>query len=68
MNSRDATSEMGEEGVIGPCVVCGATDGVKSIFKSRSILLVTHDDGHEDARILPPVDLCDSHRMPAARW
>ncbi len=56
----------GAERVTGPCVVCGATENVKSIFKSRPRLTVTSDDGNGEVRMLPPVDLCDTHRMPAA--
>jgi hypothetical protein len=56
----------GTERVIGACVVCGVTEGVRSIFKSRSLLVMINDDGNAEARTLPPVDLCDSHRMPAA--
>ena len=54
------------ERVTGPCVVCDSTEGVKSIFKSRPWLTVTNDDGNGEVRMLPPVDLCDTHRMPAA--
>ena len=54
------------ETVSGPCVVCDATEGVKSIFRARPWLTVTDDDGNGEVRQLPPVDLCDAHRMPAA--
>ena len=57
----------GEERIIGPCVVCGTTDGVMSIFESRSFLMTSNGEGRTEIRTLPPVDLCDAHRMPAAR-
>lgn len=54
------------ERVAGSCVVCGATEGVKSIFTSRPWLTVTNDEGDREVRMLPSVDLCDTHRMPVA--
>jgi hypothetical protein len=50
----------------GPCVVCQTTENVRSIFRSRPWLQATHEDGTGEVRKLPPVDLCDTHRMPAA--
>jgi hypothetical protein len=52
--------------VPGPCVVCETTENVRSIFRSRPWLQVTHEDGTGEVRQLPPVDLCETHRMPAA--
>jgi hypothetical protein len=67
--SNAAVSNMdfsNKESVSGPCVVCGIEEGTKPIFKARPWLTVFDEDGTKEIRILPPIVLCDSHRMPVA--
>ncbi len=62
MPNTDA-ADSGDQRVF-QCAVCQGNENVQSIFPSRPWLALVDEEGSTEVRQLPPVHLCDVHRMP----